>query len=485
MLKILFNLFALSISSATFSQNIVGNWEGSLQIQGNELPIVFHISKDVSGKYSASFDSPKQKTYNNPCSDIIAKDDSVILIMNSIKGQYAGRLNDKNTMLTGTWSQSGYTFPLDMTKTSETVTIKKINRPQTPKPPYPYKSEDVVYTNADKSIKFGATFTVPIPDPNVDYFRAPVYPVVLLISGSGPQDRDETIFEHKPFAVMADHLTREGIAVLRVDDRGVAKTSGNFNKSTTADFANDVEAGISYLKTRADVDTNGIGLIGHSEGGLIAPMVASKRKDVRFIVLLAGPALPILDMMEQQSADVMASVGVAADDVKSYRPLYRNIVTAIIKAKDSASASQNAISVFKKWQIGKSASTIKNTTGVIDEKTMINFTNAFIKDLSGPWFPYFISINPSEYLSKVNCPVLALNGEKDIQVAAKENLAAIENALKKNKNKNFKTIELPGLNHLFQHCTKCTVEEYEELEESFDTETLKIISNWIKTEAVK
>jgi hypothetical protein len=339
----------------------------------------------------------------------------------------------------------------------------------------------VIYSNAGKSIQFGATFTVPLPDPNVEYFRAPVYPVVLLITGSGPQDRDETIFDHKPFAVIADHLTREGIAVLRVDDRGIGKTTGYFSKSTTADFANDVKAGIDYLKTRVDVDTNSIGLIGHSEGGLIAPMVASTRKDVHFIILLAGPGFKILDMMEQQSADVMASVGISNSDIALYRPLYKNMVTAVLKAKDSATASRQAMAIFKKWQRGKSASTVKNTTGVEDEKGIIVFTNAFISQLSSPWFKYFMQMNPPDYLTKVNCPVLALNGEKDIQVSAKPNLAGIKNALEKNKNKNFRTQEMPGLNHLFQHCKKCTVQEYEELEESFDVATLQLITRWIKT----
>ncbi len=479
-MKYFFIVISFLFSGIIFGQNVTGNWEGSLNIQGNELPIVFHISKDAGGKYSATFDSPAQKTFNNPCSDIIVSADSVILMMKAIKGQYAGRLDNKNSTLTGTWSQSGYTFPLNMRKTGETVTTKTINRPQTPKPPYSYKSEEVVYTNADKSIKFGGTFTVPLSDPNVNYFRAPVYPVVLLISGSGPQDRDETIFDHKPFAIIAHHLTKAGIAVLRVDDRGVAKTTGNFSKSTTADFAYDVEAGIEYLKSRPDVDTNNIGLIGHSEGGLIAPMVASKRKDVHFIILLAGPGLPIIDMMEQQSADVMTSAGITAADIGLYRPLYKNIVTAIAYSKDSADASQKTFDIFKKWQTGTAASVVKNTTGVTDEKTMTAFINSFVRDAGSTWFRYFMKLNPADYLGKVTCPVLALNGTKDIQVAASENLQAIKVALKKNGNKKVTVQEMAGLNHLFQHCVRCTVEEYAEVEESFDIETLKIITDWIK-----
>lgn len=479
-IRICFTGLLFFFSGKVFCQPAVGNWEGALQVNGTELPVIFHISKDNADKYSATFDSPKQQAYNIPCSDAIVKEDSVILLMKNINAKYAGKLNEAKTQLTGNFYQGAAILPLTLEKTENTATVNQPNRPQTPKPPFPYKSEDVVYTNADKSISFGATFTVPLPDPNVDYFRAPIYPVVILISGSGPQDRDETIFDHKPFAVLADYLTRQGIAVLRVDDRGVAKTTGSFSKSTTADFADDVEAGIEYLKTRADVDTTSIGLIGHSEGGLIAPMVASRRKDVHFIVMLAGPALPVLDMMEQQSADVMLSSGINKADIELYRPLYRNVVTAVINAKDSATASKKTIGIFKKWQTGKTAESVKNTTGVTDEKGITAFTNAFIKDLNGPWYPYFLKINPADYLSKISCPLLAINGEKDIQVAAAQNLGAIKSILEKSKHKNFTTMEMPGLNHLFQHCKTCTFEEYGELEESFDTETLKIITGWIK-----
>ena len=483
MYKLILSFISVLISVYSFGQNISGNWEGNLQIQGNEIPIVFHIDKDISGKYIATFDSPTQKAFNMACGDVILKQDSLILMLPLIKGSYAGKFDENKKQLTGTWKQGAGSLSLNLKKTSDVATTKIINRPQTPKPPFAYKSEDVEYDNADKSIHFGATFTVPLPDPNVNYFRAPIYPTVILITGSGKQDRDETILGHKAFAVMADYLTRQGIAVLRVDDRDIGKTTGNFSTSTSADFANDVEAGIAYLKNRADVDTANIGLIGHSEGGLIAPMVAAKRKDVQFIVLLAGPGIAVLNLMEQQSADVMASAGILKTDIDLYRPLYKNIVTAILSAKDTTAAAKKAVAVFKQWQLVTPALTVKNTTGVEDEKGITDFTKAFIKQLSNPWSNYFMRVNPADYLTKINCPVLALNGEKDIQVAAKPNLAGIKNALQKNEHVSI--IEMPGLNHLFQHCKTCTVEEYGELEETFDPTTLKIITDWIITERFK
>jgi len=472
-------------SHLSFSQHIAGNWEGNLEVQGIKIPIVFHISKDSSGKFTAAFDSPKQNAYNLACSEVIIKSDSVILMMQLIKGRYSGKTDENKKKMTGTWMQGGAVFPLNMIKTSETVKIIEMNRPQTPNPPYPYKSEDVAYDNADKSIHYGATFTVPLPDTNVNYFRAPVYPAVLLITGSGRQDRDETIFNHKPFAVIADYLTRRGIAVLRVDDRDIGKTTGDFSKSTTADFSNDVEAGINYLKSRNDVDSNNIGLIGHSEGGMIAPMVAAKRTDVKFIVLLAGPGVKISELMEQQSVDVASASGIPNRKLKKYRILYRQLVSTIINEHDSTKAFTNAVAVFNDWQKDKSNNTVKVTTGVSDEETKRTFIRGFISQLSSPWINYFMKFNPAGYLEKVNCPVLALNGEKDIQVSAKQNLAAIKNALEKNNNKNYKTMEMAGLNHLFQHCKKCSVEEYNELEESFDVTTLRLIADWISIERFK
>ena len=465
-------------------QDITGNWEGRLNASGTLIPIVFHISKDKVNKYSATFDSPDQKAFNLPCSEVIITADSVILIMKVLGGKYAGRISEDKKQLSGKWYQGPGSLPLNVSKTSDKVVIKEQKRPQTPNPPFPYKSEDVEYDNADKSIHFGATFTVPLPDSGVNYFRAPVYPTVLLITGSGRQDRDENIFNHKPFAVIADYLTRQGMAVLRVDDRGMGKTTGNFDRSTSADFAKDVEAGIDYLKTRNDVDTAGIGLLGHSEGGMIAPMVASERTDVKFIVLLAGPGVKITELMEQQSVDIIASGGISRKKLESYRLMYRELVSIIMAEKDVAIATEKANLVFKNWQKGESPSLVMRTTGVEDEKSLVAYINKMGTQLNQPWFKYFMKADPAIYLTRLKCAVLALNGEKDIQVSAKPNLAAIKNALEKSKSVKYSTQEIPGLNHLFQHCKKCSVAEYGELEETFAPGALEIIGKWIK-EAIK
>jgi hypothetical protein len=471
-------IFTLLIASVTFynaqSQSITGNWEGTLNIQGTELPIVIHIKKDSSNNLTATFDSPKQNAYNLPCNDVITKGDSLLLVMKMLNGKYEGLLSADRKTLTGKWFQGANNLPLDLKKTSDIATAKEFKRPQTPKPPFSYQSEDVLYFNADKSIQFGATFTYPSKTTDKKY------PAVILLTGSGQQDRDENIFEHKSFAVIADYLTRQGIAVLRVDDRGKGKTTGDYSKSTSADFALDAEAGINYLKSRSETDTSNLGIIGHSEGGMIAPIIAAKRKDIKFIVLLAGPAIPIINLMETQSVDVAAAAGVPANDLELFRPLYKNMVMAIIAEKDTAIATKNTTDVFNYWQNKTPASVVKNTTGVTDEKSKATYIGIFVKQLQQPWFKYFMQFNPEDYLSKVHCAVLALNGEKDIQVAAAPNLANINKILSENHNSNFKTQAIPGLNHLFQHCTKCSVDEYGELEETFAPEVLQIMGDWIK-----
>jgi uncharacterized protein len=463
----------LSLCYFAKSQSITGNWEGTLTVQNTELPIIFHIKKDSTDKLTATFDSPKQQAYNLPCNDVMITGDSVILVMKMINGKYTGLLSADKKMLTGNWSQGGASFPLIMKKTSDVATAKEIKRPQTPKPPFNYHTEDVSYSNADGSIQFGGTFTRPLDK------VLKKYPAVLLITGSGRQDRDETIFDHKSFAVIADHLTQQGIAVLRVDDRGVGKTTGSFATSTSADFAKDVEAGIDYLKTLPNVDAANIGLIGHSEGGMIAPMVASKRKDVKFIVLLAGPGVPIIDLMEKQSVEVMIAGGISKEQSDQYKPLYKSLMTAIMNEQDTAISLKKATEIFTEWQNKTSKEVVQKITNVTDEKTQANFIADFVNGIKSPWFSYFIRFNPAEYLSKTHCAVLALNGEKDLQVDAKQNLAAIKSNLPKTTNATIK--EMPGLNHLFQHCKACSVQEYAELEETFAPEVLEIMAQWIKT----
>jgi pimeloyl-ACP methyl ester carboxylesterase len=304
------------------------------------------------------------------------------------------------------------------------------------------------------------------------------YPVVVLISGSGPQDRDETLFNHKPFAVIADNLSRLGFAVLRVDDRGVAKTSGKFSTATSADFADDVEAGIEYLKTHPNVDTTRIGLIGHSEGGMIAPMVASRRKDIKFIVLLAGPGIPIVQLMAEQAEAVAKSSGSTPAFARAGAQLYTLAATEVNKKLDSVSTFNNMRSSLEAWIIQQPANVITglHLTSSAEKEA---FMHAQLNSLQSPWFKYFLAFDPTPYLQKLRCSVLALNGAKDIQVLPTSNLAGILAALKKSHSKSYEVKEVPGLNHLFQTCNSCTAKEYGELEETFSPMALKMMDDWL------
>ena len=265
--------------NTVFAQEITGDWNGVLSIQGMKLRLVFHVTKTDAG-FTAAMDSPDQGAKGIPMTSAKFENNVLTLEHTAAKIVFSGTL-DKMGFVTGNFVQGGMTFPLMLTK--KEVVIEKPKRPQDPVKPYPYNSEDITFVNNKDSITLAGTFTYPTGKGK--------FPVVVLITGSGAQNRDEELMGHKPFLVLSDYLTRNGIAVLRYDDRGSYASKGNFAKATTADFARDVEAAVQYLKTRKEVNSKKIGLIGHSEGGLIAPIVAAGNKDVNFIVMMAGPGI--------------------------------------------------------------------------------------------------------------------------------------------------------------------------------------------------
>lgn len=461
------------------AQQLQGNWEGELNVNGNGIPIVFHISKLSDGSFKASFDSPKQMAFDLPCDEVIVQPDSITIMMSILKGHFAAKPDAGFTTLNGRWYQGNMSMPLLMKRTGDVTAVKAAARPQTPKAPFPYISEDIQITNNKAGIQLGATFTYPAKDPNVEYFREPIYPVVILITGSGQQDRDETLAGHKPFAVIADYLSRRGIAVLRMDDRGTGTSTGNFAISSSYDFATDVEAAIDYLRKRKETDTTQLGLVGHSEGAMIAPLVAAHRKEVKFIVMMAGPGIPIPELMEEQIGAVALSQGASAASAKAGGQLFKMIANELIKTGDTATLKRKAIAAAEKWAAQtdkKILAEMEMTTAAVRAERVADQT----AELFTPWYKNFLAFDAAKWLQQLDCRVLALNGEKDIQVLPKSNLAGIRSALQKSRSKDYKIIERPGLNHLFQNCKKCSAEEYGELEETIDTATLEIISDWIK-----
>jgi pimeloyl-ACP methyl ester carboxylesterase len=305
-----------------------------------------------------------------------------------------------------------------------------------------------------------------------------VYPAVILITGSGPQDRNETLFNHQPFTVIADYLTKKGFVVLRTDDRGVGESTGSFSKATSADFANDVDAAVDFLKQQPQVDVAHIGLMGHSEGGMIAPVVASRRKDIHEIILLAGPGIPIIDLMAEQAEAVAASNTKNADIITAAKELFTIAATEMNRGNDTALIKKNIIAKEKEWASGKNKLVLLQMNLLKPEAIEAQAIAQF-NSMNGIWYKYFLGFNPQPYLEKLSCNVLALNGSKDIQVLPASNLAGIKTFLQKSKSKHYEVIEMPGLNHLFQTCKTCNVAEYAELEESFSPAALEVIANWL------
>ncbi|MBA3062144.1 MAG: alpha/beta fold hydrolase [Atribacteria sp.] len=474
--RILFNIlicFTLIIIGSAFfivsaqqqvapASGIEGIWEGKLEAPGVELRIVFKISKGPDGTLTATLDSPDQGVTGIPVEEVIFKDNTLRLEVKSVGGIYEGKVSEDFLVIEGEWKQSGQTLPLTVKRVDKAV---EILRPQEPKKPYPYIEEELVYENKEAGITLAGTLTLP---PG----KGP-FPAVLLITGSGPQDRNETIFNHCPFLVLADYLTRQGVAVLRVDDRGVGKSTGDFSQATSEDFALDVLAGIEYLKTRKEINPKQIGLIGHSEGGLIAPMVAVKSPDVAFIVLMAGTGLTGEEILYLQSDLISKAMGVNEEEIAKSRQFNEKIFSVIKGEEDNEIAKERLRQMVMAYLAELSD----------EEKDWISdpeeYLKAQLQNLLSPWSRFFLTYDPKPTLSKVKCPVLAINGEKDFQVPPKENLSAIEEALKAGDNKNFTIKELPDLNHLFQTAQTGLPSEYAKIEETISPNALKLIGDWI------
>jgi pimeloyl-ACP methyl ester carboxylesterase len=453
-------LLTYCIPAAAQEHKFEGNWLGNLKIGSVSLRIVLKISKTEKDSLKAVLNSPDQTDKDIPVDKVIVAGDSIKLFVNMIGGSFKGKLVD--TLLDGTLNQGGREFPLTLAKSN---IIVELNRPQNPKKPYPYKEEEVTVVNKNADVTLAGTFTYPEKGDN--------FPVVVLITGSGPQDRDEALMGHKPFLVLSDYLTRHGIAVLRCDDRGTGQSTGNFSSATTKDFATDALACVEYLKTRKEIDKKHIGLIGHSEGGIIAPMVAGQTKDVAFIVLMAGPGLNGEKILELQSGLIAKTEGASDEEINKMSQFNAKLYKIAMGNEDSSKASSEINKLLDDYY-----NTLDDSAKNSPENSKQRL-HAQTKSLLSPWFRFFLSYEPKEALSKLKIPVLAINGEHDLQVPPKENLPAIESALKKAGNKNYKIVEIPKLNHLFQTSETGSPTEYNKINETIAPVALSTISDWI------
>ena len=454
-------LISVLASFSVSAQDITGQWHGALKLQGTQLGLVFNITKTDS-VVSSTMDSPNQGVKGIPTTTTSFENSILKITIANAKIEYEGTLG-KDNIIIGTFKQRGQSFPMNLSK--EVPEKEKLVRPQEPLKPYTYYSEDVAFQNKKAGISLAGTLTLPKKDG--------VFPVVILISGSGPQNRDEELLGHKPFLVISDYLTKNGIAVLRYDDRGTALSKGDYSTATSADFATDVEAAIDYLKTRKEINKKKIGLIGHSEGGIIATMVASKSKYVAFIVMLAGPGIQGDKVLLSQQRLIGKASGVSDNDLQKTEITNRKSYDIVIK---STSTEQLKIDLTNhiKQALADNPNTEK-PKGMSDDE----YVKLQVNTIARPWMQYFLSYDPAPLLEKVKCPVLALNGEKDLQVPPKENLEAIKKALTKGRNKKVAAIEIPSLNHLFQECKTGSPDEYAKLEQTFSSSALTEMLKWI------
>jgi uncharacterized protein len=455
-----------SIASAAFGQqpasaadHFVGNWQGALVTPTARLRLGLSVARGPSGALSGELTSIDQGNAKIPAS--ISMHGDTLVVTSGTGATYSAVFSAADDSLHGSFVQ-GQAFPLDMGRLAAPAPP---SRPQEPKPPFPYDTQDVSFESAP-GVRLAGTLTIPP--------GAGPFPGVALITGSGPQNRDEELVGHKPFLVIADYLARHGIATLRCDDRGIAKSTGNFATATSVDFANDAEAAVHFLRTQPRIAHDHVGLMGHSEGGLIAPMVAARSSDVAFIVLLAGPGIAGDSILLLQQALIAKAAGAPAAAIEQGAELNRRFYAVIKTTSDSAAAAAQIAAISAKMVAALPEAQHALATEQLKQAQA---------QLMSPWMRYFLTYDPAPALRKVKVPVLALNGTLDLQVPYKENLPAISAALTAAGNHDFKVVEMPGLNHLFQPATTGSPTEYATIPETFSPAALDIIATWIHAHA--
>jgi pimeloyl-ACP methyl ester carboxylesterase len=450
------------LDPGTHADGVQGIWQGALRAGAIELRVVFRITRTDDGILTATLDSPDQGATGIPVDELAVDGGSVRMEVRSVRGVFQGTLAEDGSALRGAWSQSGVNLPLALQRVDE---VTEPRRPQEPAGPLPYREEEVRYENEQGGATLAGTLTLPnVPGP---------YPAVLLVSGSGQQDRNETVFGHRPFLILADYLTRRGLAVLRADDRGIGGSTGDVVHATSEDFASDVLAGLEYLNTRPETAPRRIGLLGHSEGGLIGAMVAARSDDVAFLVMLAGPGVTGEEILYRQAELIAAASGAGPEVISRNRDLQARLFGVLKQETDDAIAQKKleGIITAAMEEMGEEE---REAIGLPDEAVELQ-----VQALLSPWFRFILTYDPGAALCNVKCPVLAINGEKDLQVPAEDNLQAIRVALRAGANEDCTIQKLPGLNHLFQTAETGAPSEYGKIEETISPGVLQMIGDWV------
>ncbi|MGB2864718.1 MAG: alpha/beta hydrolase [Sedimentisphaerales bacterium] len=456
---LIFSDLAFSSQSNT---SIVGNWMS----KPGQFKIVFRVSKNEDGSFNAYTDFPDEEAWDIPVDLILPGSMDVRFDIYNIRCAYEGKISLNGRSIDGKFKgPDGGGMPLVLERV-DNPPVRTSKRPQEPKKPYPYKEEIVSFENRLDKVTLAGTLTLPeSPGP---------YPAVLLLSGSGASDRDQLVWGHRVFLVLADYLTRQGIAVLRYDDRGVGRSTGDYDKATFEEFKRDALAGVEYLKTLPEIDAKKIGLVGHSEGGAIAPLAASESPDVAYVVLMAAPGLnDDFEGLLAQFTDAYRANGAGEKAISIKHSILKKIFYTIRQEDDVNVAKTKIREVLRKAkpELAKLSA---------DEKRKIELesVDTYFDWLLSPGFSSILRYNPKETLRKVRCPVLAMNGDKDAQMP-KESLKGIAEALEAGGNHQYTIKELPGLNHLFQTAQTGSPSEYARIEETVSPAVLDAISVWI------
>lgn len=439
------------VALASSQQSVVelgGRWEGAISVQGQSIRVVVRV-QDADGQIRAVLDSPDQGATGLGVEGLSLEGGVVRFAVPQVGGRFEGQLSSDGATITGAMKQGPVDMPLVLNRTAETATIEGPRRPQTPVPPFPYRSEDVVIDTPTPGVRLAGTLTVPE--------GVGPFPAVLLITGSGQQDRDETVFGHKPFWVLADALSRRGVAVLRVDDRGAGGSTGPVQDATSADFAIDAQAAYAWLVARPETADARVGLLGHSEGGTIAPLVARADPRVAFIVMVAGPAVSGGEVLTEQARRYQLASGLPPAVVEANTAVQADIMAAVAANADDAAATVEAV---RATLAGRGL-----PQAMIDQAA---------SQVGAPWTRWFVAHDPRPVLSGLPIPVLALYGGKDFQVPADQSAEALSAALP-----TAEIVVLPELNHLMQTADTGLTNEYATIEETIDPEALAKIVDWI------
>ena len=428
---------------------IEGYWKGEIDLGTLKLEMAFDITSIENG-YSATLDVPAQGAFDFPVDETTFKDGHLQLTMSSMDAIYSG--TPKDGVIEGEFTQRGMTFPLNLVKAEKKE--QKKTRPQDPQPPFNYHIEEVTFVNEKEGNTLVGTLTIPEGE-------GP-FPAMVLVSGSGQQDRDEELMNHRPFWIIADYCALHGIAVLRYDDRGIGGSTGEVENATTMDFSYDAEAAFDYLRNRKEINASKVGILGHSEGGVINFMVAERRPEVAFLVSLAGPSVNGIEVLKEQQAAILRASGMSEEAVQFSSNANAQLFDIIEASNDRVEADSLMRQLVKGW-------------GYSEE-----LTEQTVSQMTMPWMYYFLKYDPTEAIVKTNCPALLLNGSKDLQVIASQNLPGYEKIIADYGKTNLTLRELPDLNHLFQHCETGSPNEYFEIEETISPEVLELIVEFVK-----